>query len=383
MIASMQNSLAVWESAKQHSSDICNRLALDSHDLDFIQRNNICCVADGDRGFLSFVVSGKEFRVFITHVADPSSKYKRERLLQTICINDNRLNKTCLVSTPVITSISEEWHALLLKQLPDDAAAYVREKISALRAKQVNLWQQARQRSADICRLLEVSKNDLERIKVCLVAKLFPSGSFEFELHDKKFRFTVDRVCGCIYGGSWECLIQAACTNDASLNTSTGGGTTLVTVIDEKWHHLFMQEVNRHLFDAIKKCISDATMSMERLWQQVLQHSDDISVALHCSKDNNKALEDLVCLKQLPTTALAFTGEKVYSCTVENKEFAICRLSTYCGSSWVKMIQVICLNDASLNQSIGGGTSFVNVITESWHQKLVERLKILSAGYSK
>lgn len=383
---SAQTTLALWEQAKQHSNDYCKQLALTSEDLEFIQRNNLSCAPDGQKGFLSFVVSGKEFRVLVTRVSGRDYNETWRWVLQEICISDNKINRSFGTSNTSITCVSDDWHGLLLKQLPEDAAVVLRKKISGLMAKQANLWEQAKLRSADICQLLEVSKQDLPRIRACLVSESdkCPSGSFDCTIEGKNFRFTIDRVCGSLYGGSWEMVIQAACTSDASLNERIGGGTTLVSVIDEQWHRMLIQESNRHLFDSVKKRISDSAIRHESIWQQALQHSDEICLALNCSTKDDKVLAAIFPARPFTTHIGPFLGERVHYCSLEDKEFALCLIDTCgtaCRDGWKKMIQVVCTSDKALNQSIGGGTTFVNVVEEPWHQKLLHHLKTLAAEH--
>lgn len=61
---------------------------------------------------------------------------------------------------------------------------------------------------------------------------------------------------------------------------------------------------------------------------------------------------------------------------VEDKQFcfSVKHTARSIGKEWKDTLQVICLSDKELNESTGYGTCFINVLTEEWHQKLLDFL---------
>jgi hypothetical protein len=117
----------------------------------------------------------------------------------------------------------------------------------------------------------------------------------------------------------------------------------------------------------------------EQAWSLVQQRSDDICAVLGCTSSDFEIMERYLPEKKFVTIPRCFLPtDKGFACRIDEKEFVLCVMRTYgvqYGGEWKNLMQVFCVNDKSLNQSIGGGTAFVTVIAENWHQAFLDKLK--------
>ena len=385
----VQNERMLWEQTKQHSHDYCQTLGLSAEDLEVIDKNKLSieCRDAKDKqrkGFLFLTISGKEFWVDVRHIS--GRKYASagwERLIQVLCLNDSSVN-TVLGGNWESYCINDQWHKEVLNELQGGVASDVRNRICAVTDRNIRLWKLAQNRSNDLCGLLGIAKKDLSWMRSCFgFAKSNFSddcdGPYQFSIQDKKFKLSVDLTSGANYGGGWEYLVQVTCSNDPTVNEAIGGGTTLVNVVAEQWHRLFLDDAHREIFVRLKNQISDIASKNERIWKEVQQRSDAICVVLGCSGKDYKTMERCLPAKRLATIPRCFAYvDRALVCRVNEKEFFVCVANTYglnYGDKWKNLMQVVCVNDESLNESIGGGTAFVNVIAEDWHQAFLDALK--------
>jgi hypothetical protein len=103
-------------------------------------------------------------------------------------------------------------------------------------------------------------------------------------------------------------------------------------------------------------------LTMNTMWNQTLQHSNEYINALSLSK------ADMETIRLFPEELTIEIEDKIFSLS----------MSTVCGSdygaSWKEMILCICKNDETLNIHTGFGTCFINFISDEWHQKLMQHL---------
>ncbi len=392
-----QESRILWEKAQQYSNCYCEKLNLTRADFEVVRRNTpprqtgeleAHYMLKG-RGFLFVTIRNKHFRLIVCNTNGHYYGGDWKDLIQVLCTNDSTINQIAGIGNTFINVITEQWHQLLLDELQGDLIIDLKKRISAVTSRNLRLWKQVKQHSNEICSRLEIGNRDLPNIKSSLVSNklsIAPSSSdyeeegFQFTLDNKKFKLDVYKTSGHSYGGDWENLVQVFCTNDASLNESTGGGPTLVNVIAEQWHRLFLDGPQNAILMDLKKQISDGTSRNMRLWNTLQEHSAEICKRLSITCPDSQDIESGLAkrLGVMPSR-LPFQN-KDFHVTIEDKIFSVfvdrtCGLNY--GGNWKILIQVICINDASLNESTGGGTSLVSVIAEQWHRSLLNKLEAL------
>jgi hypothetical protein len=70
-------------------------------------------------------------------------------------------------------------------------------------------------------------------------------------------------------------------------------------------------------------------------------------------------------------------GHGFLNFTVEDKTFAlfvkhVCAVDY--GVGWVNCVMAVCMDDESLNETAGHGTTMITALTQEWHDKAITKL---------
>lgn len=172
--------------------------------------------------------------------------------------------------------------------------------------------------------------------------------------------------------------LHAYCYDDDSLNQSFDSGKVYqINLIPEECHQKMLDKMDESVRRSLHEHIQAAAANSKKMWAQALQNSREILDCLHFSQDDLKKNDVLKIDGNGNPRRLYSLDSEVIS--IEGKKFQCHNKLIYSGdyeeTSWSRVIQVTCKNDASLNTSIGGGTSRFNTIPQVWHNKLLRKLR--------
>lgn len=374
---SLANDRLLWEKVQEHSDRYYKHLGFTRTNFEVVKNNPIPSDTEEQKskcsGFLTVTINDKQFsfNVYLINGRKYGGDWKH--LIQVFCTNDPKINQITEVTHDFINVISEQWHQLLLEALQGELIVNLKNRISTVNSRNVELWKKVVQRSDEICKWLEITNKDLSLIKDGL------KKSFQFTLDDKNFSLDIHRTSGFKYGADWKDMIQVICT-DPSLNESLGGGTTFINAVSEKWHRLLLDDPQNGILLEFKTLISNVVSKSFRLWAKVQDHSDEICKRLGItSTEKEEMVRDLAKRLGVSPSQLAYPDNN-YKITIENKIFLIFVKDTYGeidGGRWKCLIQVNCDNDKSINEKTRGGTTSICVISEQWHQSLLAKLEAM------
>lgn len=120
----------------------------------------------------------------------------------------------------------------------------VHRKIQGVVNEEQTTWHTFLSNHEDYMRALNLTSEHLEVLerskgRGSIYPDLTETGSkgfLKFSLDGEEFALSVKHVCGAPYGGSWTDCVFAICLTHPSLNSSVGGGTTLISVVPDEWH---------------------------------------------------------------------------------------------------------------------------------------------------
>lgn len=123
--------------------------------------------------------------------------------------------------------------------------------ITSARYEKERLYETMLNHSEEYKEALELAPDDVKELEdMQRRTGMYPSskdmaeqGFLTFEVKGEEFAFYVKNVCGCPYGGEWSIEILTTCISNSSLNTETGGGTTLIGVIPEDYHKALLEKI--------------------------------------------------------------------------------------------------------------------------------------------
>lgn len=118
------------------------------------------------------------------------------------------------------------------------------------------------------------------------------------------------------------------------------------------------------------------------LWSKFLIRSDEYMQALDLTDDDLDDLESLVERPagiSIPNLQTMISKENLAKFTVDGMAFALC-VRHVCGGpyggGWLRCLMVAGVDD-NLNEIHGSGTTFITLLPEGWHQKVVNHLKTM------
>lgn len=379
---------SLWNRVNDHSEKYCENLGrLLPKDIEFISG-----FIQGHTGhypslkdlmnapFLTFTIEGKNFSLYAKHTCasdykDNSNKNSWVETIQVGCSNDPFLNTSTGRGTSLINGISPEWHEKLLKELNKkveelnkEVKLLLRERISSISSRNSIIWAQVTANSEAYYKNLGLLKNDFDLVNKYIQTDRgsFPSlkdhmeaGFFKLTVGNKRFSFYTHTTCGIAYGGNWKETIQVGCSNDDSLNASTGRGTGLINMIQisPKEHQDLLEGLEKAK-KKLRERIDSIPSEQEKLRNQAIKDSKIYCKQLGLKPELLKHIEDIF-------------RDAFLTVTMEDKEFSFYVRNVLKGDQLIKTIQVYC-NDESLNISM---REAANVIPSELHQSLLEELE--------
>ena len=128
----------------------------------------------------------------------------------------------------------------------------------------------------------------------------------------------------------------------------------------------------------MRRMIDEINKREQAIWHAFLGHSEEYMEALGLNTDELEVLERGAQKRTSVYPDLVETGGKGFlKFTIEEEEFALA-VKHVCGcpygGKWTESIMAVCISNRNLNDSVGGGTTLINVLPEDWHRKIIHHL---------
>lgn len=129
--------------------------------------------------------------------------------------------------------------------------------------------------------------------------------------------------------------------------------------------------------DAVRQIVDGTTGREDSLWQRFIGHDQAYQSTLEVSDKDVAVME-----RSQPHAGLFPEASDLVRCAwlkvqLEGETFAVLAKNV-CGAlygdQWRYCIMVICASNESLNERVGRGTTFINVVRDDWHNKLIWHL---------
>lgn len=129
--------------------------------------------------------------------------------------------------------------------------------------------------------------------------------------------------------------------------------------------------------DTVREIAAGVVERENALWEVFVRHSEAYVRALEIDDDQVSVLE-----RAQPHTSCypdsAELAEKGFlQVKLDGQEFALV-VKHVCGAAyndeWRECIIAFCVSTPDFNESVGGGTTFISVLAEDWHNKLATHL---------
>lgn len=368
-----------------------NSLGLGSRDLDHIEsfmQERFSQMPDieecSKKGFLKITIEGKEFTLFAhhTHLAHCGWTY----IVSAVCINDSSLNLRTGRGSTLVNIVPEFWKEAIangLRSCRKDLQEHLKK------SKLINeaVWTILEERSEELCNALNLSERDFNVIENHLQRN--NEGSFLFVTIDKiRLALTVQNTCGAPYGRSWKRFTHVICLSDPSLNFSIGRGTTALNILRSKeLHQSLLDKIREHnIQDSLSELIDSTRERVVSIWQATCRFSDALCKEFNLGKRDLEWIQENLQTRTGSMYLLETARHGFLSVTLNNKIFNLFVTHT-CGApyggKWRYLIQAACMNDGSLNNTAGGGTTLINAISNHWLETLLLKAKVpqLKAAY--
>lgn len=129
--------------------------------------------------------------------------------------------------------------------------------------------------------------------------------------------------------------------------------------------------------DVVRQMVEGTANREAIMWQMFICHAQAYQQSLGTSDDDVSVLERSQPRAGMYPSASDLANGAFLQVHLDDETFSILAKHV-CGAAygdeWRDCIMVICTSDLSLNESVGGGTTFINVIRDDWHNKLVAHL---------
>ncbi len=349
-----------------HSSKYCEKLNLSKEDLEiiycFIQHQSSPYYKKG-KNLLKFKVQDQFFKFYI--------KYNRVEVICTnkIFFNSKRHNHNLI--SPVV-------YQSLLNHMNKASIASLHKYLDVISSNNKALWFQLIKNSEDYQSKLNLSQEDLKIVDETIQQysyKDFIENFITIDVDKYKFALNIQYTCGKFYGDNWKRLIQAICINKPSLNNRIGFGPLNINCVPKEWHYKILNQLNDQTSLTLRKQIDVISAKQEQFWQQAIQNSEDYCKHLNFSPEGSNSL----CLEDVEEI-ISFRCDYPYlfdkipfdllHLEIDERQFSFSIQNNWIGYKLVKMIQVSCENDDSLNLKMG----YLNCIPIEWHQRILSKI---------
>jgi len=125
--------------------------------------------------------------------------------------------------------------------------------------------------------------------------------------------------------------------------------------------------------------VDDTVREEQNIWQTFLKHSEDYEKALGLSSNDLDVIGQGVQERMSMFPDVAETGAKGFlKLTVQDEEFSLA-VKHVCGGQyggdWQDYVVAVCMTNDFLNQSVGYGTTLINIVPDEWHEQILHHLK--------
>ena len=195
----------------------------------------------------------------------------------------------------------------------------------------------------------------------------------------REFVISSGSVAARSYGseeGREDCL-QVRCTKGRNVNRSIGGGTGHVNLVRAKIHERVVNDL-RLSIPQLHLQLAEIKERMERLWRSVNQHSQMYCSRLGIGPKSMDRVDDFAETRRF----CVIDGKEMHytsflDITVGGKKVALSVSNVagrLYGGEWQKLVMAFFLDDSPFSESMGGGTMHIEVLSDEWHERVVEAL---------
>lgn len=131
--------------------------------------------------------------------------------------------------------------------------------------------------------------------------------------------------------------------------------------------------------EVVKGMVIEARTRKETGWERFKRHSTDYASALEISSSDLETIEQEVQGRGgMYPSVMDTAREGFLQFNLDDEEFSmsvkhVC--GAHYGDSWDNFIFAICTSNPALNNTLGGGTTFISVVPDDWHKKIIRHMR--------